>query len=97
MKAFLLVYDSSKISRDLVARRLNKIPEITEWYGLFDNTFCMASDKDARWLAECCREQVIPDVRFMITEVEREKKGGWLPKIIWRFLNHPARHESSAA
>lgn len=97
MKAFLLVFDSSKISRELVSRRLDKISEIVNWYSLFDNTFCIASDQDARWLAARLRDDVIPDIRFLITEVEKGKKGGWLPRVIWEFLNRPEPVETSAA
>ncbi|TDX62783.1 hypothetical protein EDE12_109119 [Methylosinus sp. sav-2] len=97
MNAFLLVYDSSRTSRDLVSRRLDKIAEITNWYAVFDNTFCISSERDARWLAAQIREEVIPDVRFIVTEIETKKKGGWLPRIIWDFINRPQSPESSAA
>lgn len=97
MRAFLLVFDSSKISRDLVSRRIDKISEIGNWYALFDNTFCIASDQSASWLAARLREDVIPDVRFMVAEVQKGKKGGWLPKVIWEFLNQPEPAETSAA
>jgi hypothetical protein len=97
VNAFLLVYDSSKISRDLVARRLDDIAEITNWYAVFDNTFCISSERDARWLAAQIREKVIPEVRFIVTEIETRKKGGWLPRIIWDFINRPRSAESSAA
>jgi hypothetical protein len=97
VKAFLLVFDGSKISRDLVSRRLDKISEISNWYSLFDNTFCIASDRDARWLAARLRDETIPDVRFVIAEVEQGKKGGWLPRVIWNFLNRPELAETSAA
>jgi hypothetical protein len=97
MKAFLLVFDGSKISRDLVSRRLDKIPEVSNWYSLFDNTFCVSTDRDARWLAAQIRETVLPEVRFIVTEIESRKKGGWLPRIIWDFINRPQSAESSAA
>jgi hypothetical protein len=97
MNAFLLVYDSSKVSRDHVSRRLDTIEEITNWYALFDNTFCISSERDARWLAAQIREKVLPEVRFIVTEIENRKKGGWLPRIIWDFINRPRPPESSAA
>jgi hypothetical protein len=97
MNAFILVYDGSKISRDRVSRRLEKIDEITNWYAVFDNTFCISCEKDARWLAAQIREKVIPDIRFIVTEIDTKKKGGWLPRVIWDFINRPRAADSTAA
>lgn len=97
MKAFLLVFDSSVISRDEMHRKLDRITEIANWYSLLDNTFCLASDRDAKWLAARLREDVIPNTRFIVTEVEKHKKGGWLPREIWEFLARPRPVKSSAA
>jgi hypothetical protein len=97
MKAFLLVFDSSAVSRDAVHRKLDAIPEITNWYSILDNSFCLASDQDAKWLAARLRDDVIPETRFIVTEVEKHKKGGWLPREIWEFLARPKPVKSSAA
>jgi hypothetical protein len=89
MKAFLLVFDSSRISRDQVSRLLDKISQVRHWYSFFDNTFCLASEQSAKWLAARLRDEVIPEIRFLIVEIEADKKGGWLPREIWDFLNQP--------
>jgi hypothetical protein len=88
MEAFLFVFDNSKISRELVIKRLDKIRAIQNWYAFFDNTFCLASNKDARTLSQLVRD-ALPEVRFVIVEVDPQKKGGWLPKSVWTFLSHP--------
>jgi hypothetical protein len=89
MNVFLFVFDDSRMTREQVWLRLNKLPEIGHWYSLFGNTFCLASKQSAQSLAARLREEVIPEVRFLIVEVDAAKKGGWMPREIWDFLNQP--------
>ncbi|MGA8169581.1 MAG: hypothetical protein WB816_01895 [Methylocystis sp.] len=70
-------------------RKLNELPEIGHWYSLFGNTFCLASKQSAQRLAARLREEVLPEVKFLIVEIDATKKGGWLPGEIWDFLNRP--------
>jgi hypothetical protein len=89
MNAYLLVFDDSRLTREQVWRKLNKLPEIGQWYSIFGNTFCLASDQTAQSLAAKLREEVIPEVRFVISEIDAHKKGGWLPREIWDFIDEP--------
>lgn len=93
MNAFLFVFDSSRVSREQVWRKLDKIAEIENWYSLFANTFCIASEQNAKWLAARLRDDVIPDVRFLIVEIDPIKRGGWLPRELWEFLSEPTTVE----
>lgn len=94
MEAFLFVFDNSQISRKLVIKQLDKIGAIQNWYAFFENTFCLASNQDARTLSKNVRD-ALPEVRFIITEIDPKKKGGWLPKSVWAFLNQPEPAEAS--
>jgi len=89
MNAFLFVFDDTHLTREQVWTRLNKLPEIGHWYSLFGNTFCLASEHSAQSLAARVREEIIPEVRFLIVEIDARKKGGWLPREIWDFLDRP--------
>jgi hypothetical protein len=88
MKAYLLVFDPSQASRQTMIDVIDNIDDIENWYAFFDNAFCVASERDARSLSSLIREEM-PKQRFIITEVEPGKKGGWLPKSIWAFLKRP--------
>jgi|SRR5579875_1029403 hypothetical protein len=88
MKAHLLVFDQSQIARQEIVQKVDTMPEVENWQAFFDNVICLASEKDARSLSRLLRAE-FPKLRFIITEIEPRSKGGWLPKSIWNFLNHP--------
>jgi len=88
VKAYLLVFDRSQITRESMVKIINKTSAIENWHAFFDNTLCLASEKDARTLSRLLHNEC-PQLRFLVTEVKRDNKGGWLPKSIWTFLNHP--------
>ncbi len=88
MKAYLLVFDQTQISRDTMTDVIDKIGDIENWYAFFENALCVGSRKDAWTLSQQIRAE-LPKQRFIITEVEAGKKAGWLPKTIWAFLNRP--------
>ncbi len=89
MKAYLLVFDRSQISRDAMTALIDRISDIENWNAFFENAICVASKKSAQSLSQQIRAE-IPEQRFIITEVEAGKKAGWLPRSIWAFLNRPA-------
>ena len=47
MKSFLFVFDSIRIFRKLVTKRLDGMPSIANWYAFLENAICLASDDDA--------------------------------------------------
>ena len=95
MKAYLLVFDQSQVTREIMVETIDKISDIQNWYAFFDNTICLASEKDARSLSHLLHAE-LPKQRFIITEIGSQKKGGWLPKSIWAFLNHPEPVDTDA-
>jgi len=88
VKAHLLVFDDSQASRQSMIDVIDNIEDIENWYAFFDNVFCLASERDAHSLSSLIRAEM-PKQRFIVTEVEPGKKGGWLPKSIWAFLKRP--------
>jgi|ERR1019366_8782706 hypothetical protein len=95
MKVHLLVFDQSQITRQNMIQKIDTIPDVENWYAFFDNAICLASEKDARSLSHLLRAG-LPTLRFIITEIEPQSKGGWLPKSIWAFLNHPETVDTAA-
>ncbi len=88
MNAFLFVFNNSEITRKIVTGRLDKMPNIANWYAFFENALCLASEDDAKSISQQIRMD-FPDLHFIVAEVDPKKKGGWLPKSIWTFLNRP--------
>jgi hypothetical protein len=88
MKAYLFVFDNAQIAREIVIKRLDKMSKVLNWYAFFENTLCLASYDDAKTISRMVRE-AFPDLRFIITEVDPEKRGGRLPRSVWSFLDEP--------
>jgi len=95
VKAHLLVFDSSQITREHVVEKIDHMSVIENWVAFFDNAICLASEKDPRSLSRLLHIE-LPKLRFIITEIEPQSKGGWLPKSIWAFLNHPEPADTAA-
>jgi hypothetical protein len=95
VKAHLLVFDSSQITRELVVEKIDHMSVVENWAAFFDNAICLASQKDARSLSRLLHIE-FPELRFIITEIELLSKGGWLPPSIWAFLNHPEPADTAA-
>ena len=88
MKAYLLIFDGSQISRETMTGVIDRIKDIENWFAFFGNVYCLASKKDAHALSRRIRTE-LPEQRFILTEVEAGKKAGYLPKSIWTFLDRP--------
>lgn len=95
MKAFLFVFDSMQITRKLVTKRLDNMPNIENWYAFLENTICLASKDDAKQISTLIRE-AFPDLRFVVAEVDPKKKSGWLPRSVWAFVNNPQPADAAA-
>ena len=96
MNAYLLVFDDSQVAREVITKKLDKIPAIQNWFAFLNNTVSLVSIKDASSISDLVRD-AFPELRFIVVEIDREKKGGFLPKSVWRFINKPSPAESSAA
>ena len=42
MKAFLFVFDGTQIARKIITKRLDKMPNIANWYAFLENTIGLA-------------------------------------------------------
>lgn len=96
MNAYLLVFDDSQIVREVITKKLDKMPEIQNWMAFLSNTVSIISSEDAHSVSDLVRD-AFPELRFIVVEIDREKKGGYLPKSVWKFINRPSPAESSAA
>lgn len=96
MKAYLLVFDDTQVVRKVITGKLDKLPEVQNWLAFLNNMICLVSDQPARALSRLLRE-AFPELRFIVVEIDRGKKGGFLPRSVWEFIDDPSPAESSAA
>ncbi len=96
MRAYLLIFDGEQISRKEMIKIIDGMPDVVNWHAFFGNTMCLASSSGARTLARKLNGQ-LPNLRYLITEVEPDQKGGRMPKSVLTFLNSPTRVEVEPA
>ena len=77
MKAFLLDFDATQSDRKSVTKLLDQMPIVHDWFAFLANTICIVSEDDAPALSRAIRSRM-PDVRFIVVEIDPKKKGGWL-------------------
>ena len=88
MKAHILIFDNDVIDLRKMIKIVDAMSEITNWHVAFDNTICIASEANAKALAGKFNEK-LPDIRYLISEVQPERKGGRMNKSILTLLNAP--------
>jgi hypothetical protein len=91
-----MVFDETQIARTVITGKIDRMSEIPNWYAFLNNTICFVSELSAKRLARQFRD-AFPDLRFIVVEIDAGKKGGWLPKSVWEFINDPQAAPSSAA
>ena len=88
MRSFLLTFDTEKITRTELINVIDRIKGIENWYAFFEGSIVVASPLGAKEISKLIRKQ-LPDTPFLLAEVQREGRGGWLPRSVWSFINDP--------
>ncbi len=96
MRAYLLVFDEGQITRKEMIKIIDRMPEVANWHAFFGSTICLASSLEARVLASGLN-RLLPDLRYIVTEVEPDQKGGRMPSSVLKFLNSPHSAEAEPA
>ena len=96
MKAHLLVFDSDNVALRSMIMLVDKMSEIKNWHVVFHNTICLVSELDAKVLSGKFNV-ILPGVRYLISEVQPEKKGGRMQESILELLNFPGPVEREPA
>ena len=96
MKAYLLIFDESQITRKEMIKVIDKMPEVVNWHAFFGSTICLVSPIEAKALATRIN-RLMPDQRYLITEVEPDQKGGRMPRSVLDLLNSPRPADVEAA
>ena len=87
MKAYLLTYSQTCIPIH-VHRILNDTKAIETWVAPFMYAAVLISKLDVHDLSAVLRSR-IPDVWFVVTELNAGAVQGWLPADFWEYVNNP--------
>ena len=96
MKTYILVFNDAQVDRKRLQQAVDRIEAVANWYAFFGNVMCLASDKSARVLSTSLRRD-FPNLNFLITPVDPEQTGGWMPRSVWSFLNDPQPADTETA
>lgn len=96
MKAHLLIFDNENISLKRMIEIVDAMPTIANWHVIFANTICIASEASAKELAGVF-SPMLPGIRYLISEVRAQDKGGRMNMSILALLNAPAAAEPEPA
>ena len=96
MKAHLLIFDESQVTRKEIIKVIDQMPEVVNWHAFFGNTMCLVSAIEAKALATTIN-RLLPDLRYLITEVEPDHKGGRMPRSVLDLLDSPRPADVEAA
>ena len=87
MKAYLLTH-SQACTPTHVQTLLNETEGIETWVSPFPYGAILVSERNVRDLAAVLRSR-LPDVWFMVTELNGNAVQGWLPGNLWEYVNNP--------
>lgn len=88
LKPYLLVFDSSEITRQALLDHLDTRPEVKNWFAFLPTGIFIISDRTALQLTQAVREG-LPTASLLISEVPAGANDGWLGKNVWDFINSP--------
>jgi hypothetical protein len=88
LKVHLLTFDDTKVSRDAVITKIDRIEAIVNWSAFLPGGICLVSSLPAKELAKEIRKEM-PGTHFLVAELDRGRRNGWLPRDVWAFMNDP--------
>ena len=88
MRSYLLTFDTGQVSRDRWIETIDGLPQIVNWHAFFEGAVVLVSNESAKELGNLIRDR-LPRARFVVSELQRGRKDGWLPKSVWDIINHP--------
>ena len=96
MKAHLLVFNGAQVDRKRVQDVVDRLAAVANWDAFFGNVMRLASEESAAVLSGHLRG-AIPDLNFLLTTIDPDQKGGWMPKSVRSFLNEPQPADADVA
>lgn len=96
MKAYILVFNDAQVDRKRMQQAMDRFEAVANWYAFFGNVMCLASSRSARALTRYLRQE-FPELNFLITPIDPDQNGGWMPRAVWSFLDNPQPVDAEVA
>lgn len=88
LRSFLLVGDTTQKPFRALLDSIDGVGAVENWYKILPDAAVLVSRLDVDTLHSELK-QVMPKQRYILVELERGKKNGWLPRKAWDFMNSP--------
>lgn len=81
---FLIVLATSEINKHRIE---DVIKRASGWWHYFDSVWIISTERTlVQWQA-VIREQIADEDRFLIVDITRQERNGWLPSKAWSWLS----------
>ena len=84
---YILVYNDYVGSREQVKQAIDQDPRIINWRYDLPNMFYLKTALSANDLASIIHKLRGQEGMFIIAQIDKTNKQGWLPEETWNFLN----------
>lgn len=89
MKSYLFTYSQACTQAEAYAV-LNDTQGVQTWIAPFPHAAILVSSLNVQDLSAILRER-LPEVWFMVTEMDHQTVNGWLPENLWEYVNDPQK------
>ena len=89
MKSYLFTY-SQACTQEYVQAVLNDTKGVQTWIAPFPYAAILVSNLNTQDLSAILRDR-LPNVWFMVAEMNPQSVNGWLPGNLWEYVNDPQK------
>ena len=87
--AYLFTADTTQQNFRLLLDTIDTVRAVRNWMRMLPGAAVLVSELDVDDLHTELK-LALPEQRYLLVELERGNKNGWLPRKVWDFMNQPA-------
>ena len=88
-RAYLFTADTTQESFSSLLSLIDEVGAVSNWLKILPGSAVLVSRLRIDDLHEELKA-MLPKQRYILVELEKGKKNGWLPRKAWDFMNQPA-------
>lgn len=82
---YLITYDLKKPGKDYESLH-NTLKTSVSWWHYLDSTWIIKTEQSVDYWSEKIRDVIDGNDNFLIVEITKQKRQGWLPKKAWEWI-----------
>lgn len=82
---YLVTYDLKKPGKDYVSLH-NTLKTATSWWHYIDSTWIIKTEQPVEYWSEKIRSVIDGNDNFLIVDITKQRRQGWLPKKAWEWI-----------